>query len=179
MSKKFFCPNCGSPTAQEDKFCLSCGKQLSGSEPSPKAQQPPAAQPAQQPQYVPPQPYTAAQPMPVAGGGIPKQHYMNLKGNYCDRGFAFIIDGCIANICPPLGCFRDIIPETGRGFGKSIMKLKVVDYDTGLPITAGQACVRNICFISVIDIFMPLCNDEGRRIGDFIANTIVLEDRSA
>ncbi len=177
MSKKFFCPNCGSSTAPEDKFCLNCGKQLgTASEPAPKAQAP-QAQPAQ-PQYVPPQPYVQAQTMPVAGGRIPKEHYISLKGNYCDRGFALIIDGCISNICPPLGCFRDIIPETGRGFGKSIMKLKVVDYDTGRQITAGQACIRNICFITIIDLFLPLCNEEGRRLGDFIANTIVLEDRS-
>lgn len=180
MSKKFFCPNCGNSTSPEDKFCLNCGKQLAaGSEPSPKAQKPQVEQPAQQPQYVPPQPYTTAQPMPVGGGGIPKQHYIELKAGYFDRCFALLVDGCISSLCPPLGCFRDIIPEAGRGFGKSAMKLRVVDYDTGLPITAGQACVRNLCLgLFGIDYIVPLCNAEGRRIGDFVANTIVLEDRS-
>lgn len=185
MSKKYFCPNCGSSTATADKFCLNCGKKLvEDSAPSPKAQKPQYETPAQQAPYVPPQPYAPtqpyapAQPMPVSGGGIPKHAYAQLRASYGDRFVAYIIDNCISSFCPPLGCFRDIIPETGKGFGKGMMKLMVVDYDTGLPITAGQACVRTLCFISIIDAFMPLCNDEGRRIGDFVANTIVLEDRS-
>ena len=43
MSKKFFCPNCGSAIAPEDKFCLNCGhKLIEDSTPSPKAQPTPA-----------------------------------------------------------------------------------------------------------------------------------------
>ena len=41
MSKpKYFCPNCGSPTAQGDRFCLNCGKALGkvGQPPSPSQQ---------------------------------------------------------------------------------------------------------------------------------------------
>ncbi len=186
MSRKYFCPNCGSSAGQEDKFCLNCGKKLiEDSSPSPKAQKPQYEAPAQQQApYAPPQPYAQtqpyapAQPMPVSGGGIPRHAYAQLRANYSDRVIAYCIDGCVSSFCPPLTCFRDIIPESGKGFGKSMMNLMVVDYDTGLPITAGQACVRTICFIGIIDIFVPLCNDEGRRIGDLVANTIVLEDRS-
>jgi len=185
MSRKYFCPNCGTSAGQEDKFCLNCGKKIGkDSAPSPKAQKPEYEAPAQQQApYVPPQPYAQPQQhapaqMPVSTGGIPKHAYPQLRASYGDRFVAYIVDYCMASFCPPLGCLRDIVPETGKGFGKSMMKLMVVDYDTGLPITAGQACVRTLCFISVIDVFMPLCNDDGRRIGDFIANTIVLEDRS-
>lgn len=184
MSRKYFCPNCGTSASQEDKFCLNCGKKIGkDSAPSPKAQKPQYEAPAQQAPYVPPQPYAQTQQyapaqMPVSTGGIPKHAYPQLRASYCDRVLAYFIDGCIFSFCPPLACFKDIIPNAGKGFGKSAMNLMVVDYDTGLPITAGQACVRTLCFISVIDVFMPLCNEEGRRIGDFVANTIVLEDRS-
>ena len=156
MSRKYFCPNCGTSAGQEDKFCLNCGKSLvKDSAPSSKAQKPQHEAPAQQAPYVPPQPYAQtqqyapAQPMPVSGG-IPKHAYAQLRASYGDRVLAYFIDGCISSFCPPLGCFRDIIPSAGKGFGKSAMNLMVVDYDTGLPITAGQACVRTICFISII-----------------------------
>lgn len=185
MSKKYFCPNCGSSTATEDKFCLNCGKKLvEDSAPSPKAQKPQYEASAQQTPYVPPQPYAQtqqyapAQPMPVSGSGIPKHAYTQLRASFGDRVVAYLLDSVISSFCPPLACFRDIIPENGKGFGKSMMKLVVVDYDTGLPITAGQACVRTLCMCGVIDVFMPLCNEEGRRIGDLVANSIVLEDRS-
>jgi len=188
LSKKYFCPNCGSSTSPEDKFCLNCGKKLvKDSAPSPKVQKPQYEAPAQQQApYVPPQPYAPTQtyaptqPMPVSGGGIPKHAYAQLKASYCDRGLAYLIDGCIFSFCPPLACFRDIIPKAGKGFGKSAMNLMVVDYDTGLPITAGQACVRTLCMgaTSGFDACVPLCTEDGRRLGDLVANTIVLEDRS-
>ena len=59
------------------------------------------------------------------------------------------------------------------------MKIRVVDYDSGDPITFEQSCLRNIClgFLFGIDLIVPLCNDEGRRVGDYLAGTIVIEDR--
>ncbi len=178
MSKKYFCPNCGSSIAPEDKFCLNCGHKLTEDEsvPSPKAQQAPA--PVQPSPYAPvqPSPYAQAQPMPVA---VVPGNYVQIKASYLDRFLALLIDGVIYNLCPPLWCFRDVIPEKGKSFGKSILNIKVVDYDTGKPITTGQSCIRTLClgFLAGIDYIVPLCNDEGRRIGDYLANTIVIEDR--
>lgn len=180
--KKFFCPNCGSSTTPDDKFCLSCGHKLAdeASIPSP-AQQPQYQQPVQQSgPYSPAQPYAAAQPMPVAGG-IPRERYMELKPKFLDRFLAYLVDGVIFGFigafCPIVPLFKDMIPEAGKSFGKSMLKLKVVNYDTGHPIKAGQACVRSLCFILPFDLLVPLCTEDGRRIGDMVANTIVLEDR--
>jgi len=175
MSKKFFCPNCGAAAALEDKFCLNCGTNLKeGAEvPIPPTQ----ARPAQAPiQHV--GPYASAQVMSTATG-VPRASYVQLKAPISSRFFALLIDNLIYNFCPPLWCFRDVIPEQGKSFGKSMLKLKVVDYDTGLPISVGQSCIRTLCLgiCFGFDYIVPFFNDEGRRIGDYIAGTIVLEDR--
>lgn len=176
MSKKFFCPNCGSPIAPEDKFCLNCGHKLNEdvSTPAPKVQ--PA--PAQSGPYAPVQPAPYA-PVQQVIPAVSPAYYTQIKASYLDRFLALLIDSVIYNFCPPLWCFRDVIPERGKSFGKSILNIKVVDYDTGQPITVGQSCIRTLClgFLFGIDYIVPLCNDEGRRIGDYLANTIVIEDR--
>ena len=175
MSKKFFCPNCGAAAAPDDKFCLNCGTNLKeGAEvPVPPAQAPPTHAPAQQVG-----PYAPAQAMPVATG-IPRSSYIQMKAPMSSRCIALLIDGIIFEICPPLWCFRDVVPERGKSIGKSILKLKVVDYDTGQPITFGQSCIRTLCLgvCFGLDYIVPFFNDEGRRIGDYVAGTIVLEDR--
>ncbi len=181
MSKKYFCPNCGSSIAPEDKFCLNCGHKLvEESVPSAKAQQAEPVQPA--PEHS--GPYARVQPaaypyvQPAQQAVLPA-NYIQLKASYMDRCLALLIDDILYNLCPPLWCFRDVIPERGKSFGKSIMKIRVVDYDSGLPITVGQSCIRTLCLgvLFGIDFIVPLCNDEGRRIGDYLAGTIVLEDR--
>ena len=178
MSKKYFCPNCGSSIAPEDKFCLNCGQKLiEESTPAPKAQ-PTQAQSGPTP--VQPAPYSYAQPAPQAGPPVVSPaNYVQFKAGMLDRFLALLIDSVIYNLCPPLWCFRDVIPEKGKSFGKSIVNIRVVDYDTGRPITTGQSCVRTLCLgvLFGIDYIVPLCNDEGRRIGDYLAGTIVLEDR--
>ncbi|MCG3216085.1 MAG: RDD family protein [Candidatus Heimdallarchaeota archaeon] len=175
MSKpKYFCPNCGSPTAQGDRFCLNCGKALG------KVGQPPSPSQQKQQDYGTntTEPYTSVHSMHTTSG-IQKSEYHRLKARYVDRCIALLIDGILHSIIFPLWLLRDIIPETGKSFGKAFLKLKVVNYDTGLPISAGQAFIRNIFLylFGWIDIFIPLFTSDGRRIGDYIANTIVLEDR--
>lgn len=175
MSKKFFCPNCGAAAAPEDKFCLNCGTNLKEGTGVPT---PPAQPVTQQPPTQHAGPYAPAQAIPAAVG-VPRSSYIQMKAPLSSRCVALLIDNLIYNFCPPLWCFRDVIPEKGKSFGKSMLNLKVVDYDTGLPISVGQSCIRTICLgvCFGFDYIWPLFNDEGRRIGDYIAGTIVLEDR--
>jgi len=170
LSKKFFCPHCGSAIVPEDKFCMNCGKTLITD--TSKVQTQTLVQQQSQIYYAP------VQSIPVATV-IPKEAFLEYKAPYLDRFVALLIDGFIYDLCPPLWCFRDVIPERGKSFGKAILKLKVVDYVTGKPITPGQAFIRTMClaFFPIIDLLVPLCNNEGRRIGDYVASTIVLEDR--
>ena len=160
MSDKYFCPKCGDPISPEDKFCLKCGTSLTKT----------ARGAATKTQFRPSLHHET---------GIPREQYVHLKASYFDRFIALLIDGVVYDLCPPLWCLRDMVPEKGKSFGKSMLNLKVIDYDTGLTITAGQSCVRTICLgvLFGIEFFTPLCNDEGRRIGDYVANTIVIEDR--
>ena len=174
MSKtKYFCPNCGAATSTDDRFCPDCGKALI------EDVQPPIPPHQTQDQHTSTKgPYAQAKHV-SSTTGIQKSEYPRLKAHYIDRCIALLLDGIISSILFPLWLLRDIVPEKGKSFGKSFLKLKVINYDTGLPISGGQAVVRNIFLYLFcwIDIFIPLFTSDGRRIGDHIANTIVLEDR--
>jgi len=183
MSEKYFCPNCGAPVAPTDKFCQSCGAKLVEQS---AVQQPPVkpTTPQYSGPYVPPQAvsYQGQTTPGLPYQGIPQASYAQLKPSYFSRTLAYLLDGIIfgfiGSFCFIIPLFKDVIPERGKSFGKAILNLKVVDYDTGIPITAGQACLRQLGFIITagFDIFVPLCTEDGRRVGDYIAGTIVLED---
>ena len=170
---RFFCPNCGSVTASDDRFCPDCGKALVDDT------QPPHIPQKTKNQYTSTkEPYVQAKHV-SATSETQKPDYSRYKARFLDRCIALLLDGIINSILVPLWLLKDMVPEKGKSFGKSFLKLKVVNYDTGLPISAGQAFVRNIVLYLFcwIDIFIPLFTNDGRRIGDYIAKTIVIEDR--
>ena len=174
MSKnKYFCPNCGTPTSSDDRFCPDCGKSLVQDIPLPITSQKKLNQ------------YTSTKGPYLQARNVSdisetqKPDYSRYKARYLDRCIALLLDGIINSIFFPLWLLKDMIPEKGKSFGKSFLKLKIVNYNTGLPISAGQAFVRNIFLYLFcwIDIFIPLFTSDGRRIGDYVAKTIVIEDR--
>lgn len=200
---KYFCPNCGAPVAATDKFCQTCGAKLidqTDARPQKPYTQPPVQPQPQHPYgqptptqysgpYAPPtQPITPGQPPgPYAGRIMPVQragpeYYAQVKAGLGSRVLAYILDslifGFIGSFCFIIPWFKDVIPERGKSFGKAMLNLKVVDYDTGLPITAGQACMRNFGYLLTLgfDIFVPFCTSDGRRVGDYLAGSIVIED---
>jgi len=203
MTSKLFCPNCGAPVAEGDRYCQSCGAKLEiDFVPAPKAQeavytpsppryQPPPGAPVQPP---PPQQVSGpAQPgyyVPPAQPGVAQPSYRTISGvaliqykaDLLKRIAAFIIDfiifGIIGAFCGIILFFKDVIPEQGKSFGKGMFGIKVVDFDTGRPITAGQACMRQMGYIIScgIDMFVPFFTTDGRRLGDYMANSIVIED---
>ncbi|OGW40437.1 MAG: hypothetical protein A2Y97_02660 [Nitrospirae bacterium RBG_13_39_12] len=82
----------------------------------------------------------------------------------------------------------------GRSFGKALIKIRVVAADTNTPCTLRDSILRNITFgigfllyyiplfgwifimiISVLEFIVLLGSRNGMRIGDEIANTIVIE----
>jgi hypothetical protein len=173
-----YCPNCGEDTDPESIYCLNCGKKLPETEPVrpsttgyQTSHQPPAPRPYQAPMYRPiyqPQPYHPSMKAPIA-----------------ERCVALIVDSFITwifgYIC--IGwfycCMKDGIRD-GQSFGKGLMNLRVVDYNTGMPATIGQSFIRN-CLCCWVDFMccclIPLLTEDGRRIGDNIAGTIVILDR--
>jgi len=67
----------------------------------------------------------------------------------------------------------------GRSIGKRIMGLRVVDAKTKKACTYSQSVVRNIFMITPIGFLeniVVLFTENHRRLGDMVANTIVIED---
>ena len=87
------------------------------------------------------------------------------------RCIAAIIDSFF-NCIPCYGCWKDGIRD-GQSFGKGMMGLRVVKFSTGKPATITDSCLRNFCSLCP----PVLCITSGRRrVGDFIAGTIVIKD---
>ena len=88
-----------------------------------------------------------------------------------DRCIASIIDGCF-NCIPCYGLWKDGIRD-GQSFGKGMMGLRVVNYSTGNPATIMDSCLRNFCSLCPPVL---LITSGRRRVGDYIAGTIVIKD---
>lgn len=109
-----------------------------------------------------------------------------------DRFLAALIDGLIGmvmGLVPILGVFvnlayvftKDALPFLdGQSIGKKAMKIRVLDAETGEPITNkfDKAAIRQVSMIipifNIVDAFMVL-NEERKRFGDKWANTIVVK----
>jgi len=75
--------------------------------------------------------------------------------------------------------FKDSIRK-GRSFGKKFNKIKVIDYKTLKPCTAIQSFLRNIILfipmMIIVEYIILHMDDEGRRLGDKFAGTIVVRE---
>ena len=173
-----YCPSCGEETDQESIYCLNCGKKLPETEP---ARTPtPVYQPPRQPAA--PRPYQAPGYKPIYQ---PQPYHPSMKAPIAERCVAFLVDNFITSILSYVcigvfyGCMKDGIRD-GQSFGKGLMNLRVVDYTTGMPATIGQSFIRN-CLCSCVDgaccYLVALVSEDGRRIGDHVAGTIVILDR--
>ncbi len=174
----FFCPNCGSAIGDGDTFCLSCGAKLSTTQEQAKSG-------TQQQNISVPQAGHIRDPVKQKAWTDPAR-FPNLRAGIFTRFLALIIDGFVISLLiPVLGIgfiymfFKESFPGEGKSVGKSMLNLKVVDFATGNPASTGQIFLRNLCLVASggLDIFLALCNSDQRRIGDLIANTIVIEDK--
>jgi hypothetical protein len=116
------------------------------------------------------------------------QPYLYRAGNKAplrDRFIALAVDSCIVGGLTYAICIgwlyqigKDYIRE-GQSFGKGFMGLRVVDFHTGLPATIYQSFIRN-CLCGCIDAscccLAAMIDEDGRRIGDHVAGTVVIRD---
>ena len=70
--------------------------------------------------------------------------------------------------------FSDALPN-GQSIGKRILKIQVIHSKTAMPCSIGQSFLRNITFLLVAIDWLFIFFGSRRRLGDFIANTIVVE----
>lgn len=196
-----FCDNCGFQIKDSDRFCPNCGKEVLGpaktigstdssSAPSPYSQPSNYSQaPNNSP---PPMGYQPNYPQPNYqqggyGQGYTLQGKRAVNAPYAykiaplgDRCVAYIIDSILTGVglyfcCLPglfYGLFKDSIRQ-GRAFGKGSVDLRVVNFNTGMPATPMESCIRNFCDICVCWL---LVEPNQRHIGDLIAGTIVIKD---
>ncbi len=177
-----YCPNCGSEVELDSIYCGSCGTRLTSTT-APK-HKPSIREPTRSRELYPPKP---TQPPPFLASPEYKPHLRYTEAPCLERCCAYCIDDCITNIlscfcyCPGIwyGTAKDSIRE-GQSYGKGAFGLRVVDYETGMPATCEQSCIRN-CVCGCIDpcccYLMVLVDEEGRRIGDHMAGTIVILDQ--
>lgn len=181
MSKH--CPFCGDQTDEHSIYCLVCGKKL------PERSEPVKGVPSWQDTLPPAQPSYQSQP---AYGYTPtprfqpKPYHPSMKAPCVERIFASLIDIGIMSFFTCfvyIGCIYPILKDgirDGRSFGKGMLNLRVIDYQTGMPATIGQSCIRN-CLCGFIDscccYLAMLVDPDGRRIADHVAGTVVIIDR--
>ncbi|MFW9915720.1 MAG: zinc-ribbon domain-containing protein [Candidatus Thorarchaeota archaeon] len=174
-----FCSNCGSQIEPGELFCTNCGQRVEG------AAAPPRPTPAPPPHYAPPaQPAHPGAAYGAAAVYQPRPYHRAMKADCGDRIVEGIIDACITAplwICY-LGWIYSLIKDgirEGRSFGKGAVNLRCVDFATGRPATIGQSFVRN-CLCGWLDTctcyLVLLFNEDGRRIGDQVAGTVVIKD---
>ncbi|MHA2295173.1 MAG: RDD family protein [Candidatus Hodarchaeales archaeon] len=194
------CPYCYTRVTKKDVFCPNCGKKLKQPKPG-KSVTGPSAEPTyrppppREPTYAPSrEPSYAAPDRGGPEGEYVRSKYQPVRRDVrippeaivpapcTDRCFAYCIDYFITGIlssmsCGILGCLYSYLKDGydgGRSPGKQVMNMRVINYNTGMPITYGESCIRNFCNCCPPTI---LCNSEYRHIGDLIGGTMVIEDR--
>jgi uncharacterized RDD family membrane protein YckC len=70
--------------------------------------------------------------------------------------------------------FSDALPN-GQSIGKRLLKIQVVSKETMLPCTLLQSFLRNVTFPLGIFDWIFIFFGSHRRLGDFIASTIVVK----
>lgn len=93
----------------------------------------------------------------------------------------FFIFGLVA---PAYLLLRDgIFPKfPGQGLGKKALKIMVVNAETGEPIKWLDSVKRQIFMlipiVNIVEIILLFTDPDGRRLGDKVANTIVVKSRA-
>lgn len=168
-----FCPYCGSEVDPDSIYCLNCGKKLpEKAAPSKTAVSWDTApsEPARDVAYQQPTAYKQVYQ--------PRPYHPSMKPDIIERCVALIIDDVINQFCCIYGIVKDGIRE-GQSIGKGLFALRVVDFNSGMPATIGQSFIRN-CFPGCVDgcccYLVALIDEDGRRIGDHMAGTVVIKD---
>lgn len=177
-----YCPFCGAEVDDDSLYCLSCGKKLPDKAIPDKgvaAWEAPPREPAYAPRPGPPVSY--AKPM-----FRPRPYHPSMKAPIGERCVALLIDDVITSLITSVACVgfiytavKDGIRE-GQGVGKQLMGLRVVDFQTGMPATIGQSFIRNCCpgcLDGCCCYLVALIDQDGRRIGDQTAGTVVIKDQ--
>ncbi|MHA1450629.1 MAG: zinc ribbon domain-containing protein [Candidatus Hodarchaeales archaeon] len=167
-----YCPNCGANVDPDGVFCSNCGSKLPKSAPVREIGEE-KTPPVTRAQYY--KPGYSYRPTPYR----PRPYHPSMKAPMIERIIAYFVDSVINQVC----CFYSVVKDgirEGQSIGKGFFEMRVVDFATGQPATYEQSCIRN-CLCGWLDgcccYLMPFIDEDGRRIGDHVAGTIVIVDR--
>jgi uncharacterized RDD family membrane protein YckC len=201
------CPNCGTETTADDRFCPTCGTALgvappTGPPPAPPPPPPPPPPPdtggwsAGPGQGYPPPSYPA--PPPGYPGAAPGAGPSGPRADFGTRFLAALLDGVIlvaadivlGVVLKGFGSFLAFVggiayyvylegSPSGQTIGKHLMKIRVIDYQTGGPLGYSKAAVRYLgrivsTLICLIGYLMVLWDREKQALHDKIAGTVVV-----
>ncbi|MFX0013772.1 MAG: RDD family protein [Promethearchaeota archaeon] len=173
-----YCPFCGAEVDNDSIYCLNCGKKL--------PERPVKGVPAWK--TTPSEPSFAPRPVqPITYRPLfqPRPYHPAMKAPCGERAVGYLIDSAISGILSwfaigfVYSCVKDGIRE-GQSLGKGLMRLRVVDIQTGMPATIGQSFIRNCCpgcLDGCCCYLVALIDQDGRRIGDHAAGTVVILDQ--
>lgn len=87
------------------------------------------------------------------------------------------IGGCIGVLVTILYILLADGLKNGQSYGKRLVKIAVIDLKSRKYCTFRQSLVRNLLlsFIGIIDFIFIIFSDKQQRLGDMIANTIVIK----
>lgn len=99
-----------------------------------------------------------------------------------EQGIPFILIAILLYILPLVYSLVKDGLSNGQSIGKRVANVKVVDVLTGKCCSKSSSCIRNLisgllCIIPLgflIDPIMVMATDDGRKLGDKAANTIVI-----
>ncbi|MHA1331276.1 MAG: RDD family protein [Candidatus Hodarchaeales archaeon] len=170
-----YCPYCGNKVEPGTIYCINCGKNLLEATNTPVfedtskygAQQPPHGYQEYVPKYTQQRSYYR-----------PIGYQRVTQAPMLERFVALIIDEIINQFC----CIYDMVKDglrDGRSIGKGLFNLRVIDYHSGYPASLSQSFIRN-CVCGWLDVctcyITAFIDEEGRRIGDHVAGTMVIQD---
>ena len=171
-----YCPYCGFKIQQESQYCGNCGKKI------PQAPKNHWKSPPDHSSFN----VYSQRPLTYHDVFQPYYYRPESKAGLGERFIALLIDSCIAGGLMSVFCIgwlyqlgKDSIRE-GQSIGKGIMGLRVIDLNSGMPATITQSFIRN-CLCGCVDasccFLVALIDEDGRRIGDHMAGTVVIIDQ--
>lgn len=193
------CPICKTSYPPDVKFCINDGARLVIAGSSTEQTEPQIHNPFERKQQV-GQPYYKASAgnrflailldsLIFTGLTIPALvvflfAFFSAYGNKENLAIALCFVGIVLTLIPlAFQMFKDSFGK-GQSPGKKAMKLMVIDLDTNMPCTKQKSFLRNVIILllglvpvigSLIEPIMVLATNDGRRLGDRAANTMVIE----
>lgn len=165
-----YCPYCGAEVDEDSIYCLKCGKKF-------PEKTPPKGEPAWEPRPTGSDPQVTYHTLYQS-----KPYHIGMKAPLGERCIASLLDDAVEYFIPCFGCVYGCIKDgirEGQSLGKGFMGLRVIDFQTGIPATIGQSAIRNLCgCLDVCTCYLAvLIDQDGRRIGDKLAGTVVILDQ--